>query len=229
MANEFQDKHVVVTGGTGALGAAVVSALIRQGAVCHVPVRGGEPGTPAGDRVHLIGPCDLSDESSVCALYAGVPELWASIQVAGGFAMSPITETSLTDFERMFQLNAVTCFLACREAIRVMRARGGGGRIVNVAARPAVVPAGGMVAYSAAKAAVAALTGALAVEARADGILVNAVLPSIIDSPANRRAMPDADHATWPRPEELAQVMLSLASPTNTVTSGALVPVYGHA
>jgi NAD(P)-dependent dehydrogenase (short-subunit alcohol dehydrogenase family) len=228
MANEFQDKHVVVTGGTGALGAAVVEALIRQGAVCHVPVRDENPGEPTGDRVHLIGSCDLSDESCARSLFEGVPELWASIHVAGGFAMSTITETSLADFDRMFRVNAVTCFLACREAIRAMRARGGGGRIVNVAARPAVSPAGGMAAYSAAKAAVAALTGALAEEARPDGILVNAVLPSIIDTPDNRRAMPDADHASWPRPEALAEVMLFLASPANTVTSGALVPVYGR-
>ena len=129
-------------------------------------------------------------------------------------------------------LNAVTCFLCCREAIRAMR-RGGdtgvGGRIVNVAARPVVQPAGGMLAYTTAKAGVASLTQCLADEVRSDRILVNAVLPSIMDTPANRAAMPDADHSAWPEVDEVAETMVFLASPENALTSGALVPVYGRA
>jgi NAD(P)-dependent dehydrogenase (short-subunit alcohol dehydrogenase family) len=111
-----------------------------------------------------------------------------------------------------------------------MRGSGeGGGRIVNVAARVVEVPVAGAVAYSVSKAGVAALTRSLAVEVRGDGILVNAILPSIIDTPANRAAMPNADTARWPKPDELAGTILWLASPENRLTSGALVPVYGRA
>jgi NAD(P)-dependent dehydrogenase (short-subunit alcohol dehydrogenase family) len=106
---------------------------------------------------------------------------------------------------------------------------GRGGRIVNVTARPGLEwrTGGGMVAYTATKAAVAALTVALAQEVVKDGILVNAIAPSTIDTPANRKSMPDADHASWPKPEEIAQTILFLASPANQVTRGAIVPVYG--
>ena len=110
-----------------------------------------------------------------------------------------------------------------------MRAGGRGGRIANVSSRAAAVPAGGAIAYTVAKAGVAALTEALADELRGDNILVNAVVPSIIDTPANRAAMPAADHARWPKPAEIAAAIAWLISPRNTVTSGALVPVYGSA
>ena len=110
-----------------------------------------------------------------------------------------------------------------------MRKAGGGGRIVNVSARAVVAPASGMTAYIASKAGVAALTQALATELAGDRILVNAVLPSIIDTPANRVSMPKADHAAWPRPAELAEAIGFLASGGNALTSGALVPVYGRA
>ena len=107
-----------------------------------------------------------------------------------------------------------------------MRASGAG-RIVNVAARVVEAPVAGSIAYSVSKAGVAALTRALAIETKGDGILVNAVLPSIIDTPANRAAMPNADFGKWPKPEELAAAILWLASPEMRLTSGALVPVYG--
>jgi NAD(P)-dependent dehydrogenase (short-subunit alcohol dehydrogenase family) len=110
-----------------------------------------------------------------------------------------------------------------------MRRASGGGRLVNVAARPVLVPAASMTAYTAAKAGVAAMTQALAVELAADQILVNAVVPSVIDTPANRASMPKADHAAWPKPAELAEAIAFLASPQNTLTSGTLVPVYGRA
>lgn len=211
----------MVTGGKGALGGAVVALLEARGAIVHVPD---------------IATVDLSLEDAATAYYAALPPLWASIQLAGGFAMAPITETSLAAFEGQWRINAVTCFLACREAVRSIRKAGGntggntggGGRIVNVAARPVVVPAAGMTAYAAAKASVAAITQGLAAELIGDGILVNAVLPSLIDTPANRAAMPGADHAAWPKPAELAEAIVYLASPQNALTSGALVPVYGR-
>jgi len=204
----------VVTGGKGALGGAVVGWLEARGAIVHVPD---------------IATVDLSNEPEAAAYFAALPPLWASIQLAGGFAMAPIADTSLADFEHMWRINTVTCFLSCREAVRSIRRAGGGGRIVNVAARPAVTPTPGMTGYVASKAGVAAITQALAAELVADRILVNAVLPSVIDTPANRAAMPSADHAAWPKPAELAEVIGFLASPSNALTSGALVPVYGRA
>ncbi|MEO7733029.1 MAG: SDR family oxidoreductase [Kofleriaceae bacterium] len=210
----MQGRHVVVTGGKGALGGAVVAWLEARGAVVHVPD---------------IATVDLTNEAQATAYYAQLPPLWASIQLAGGFAMAPLADTSLAAFESQWRINAVTCFLACREAVRSIRAAGGGGRLVNVAARPVVAPVPGMTAYVAAKASVAAMTQALAAELVADRILVNAVLPSIIDTPANRAGMPGADHASWPKPAELAQAIGFLASPDNALTSGTLVPVYGRA
>jgi NAD(P)-dependent dehydrogenase (short-subunit alcohol dehydrogenase family) len=209
----MQGRHVVVTGGKGALGGAVVALLASRGAQVHVPD---------------IATVDLTSEAAATAYYASLPPLWASIQLAGGFAMAPITETSLAEFEKQWRTNAVTCFLACREAVRSIRAAGGGGRIVNVAARPVLVPVSGMTAYAAAKASVAAITQGLAAELVGEAILVNAVLPSLIDTPANRAAMPGADHAAWPKPAELAEAIGYLASPQNALTSGALVPVYGR-
>jgi NAD(P)-dependent dehydrogenase (short-subunit alcohol dehydrogenase family) len=143
--------------------------------------------------------------------------------------MGPIASVSLADFEKQWRLNTVTCFLACREAVKAIRRGTGGGRIVNVAARPVLVPVANMTAYAASKAAVASLTQSLAAELVAETILVNAVLPSIIDTPMNRASMPKADHASWPTPAQLAETIAFLASEQNALTSGTLVPVYGRA
>lgn len=209
----MQGRQIVVTGGNGALGQAVVAWLEAKGATVHVPD---------------ISTVDLTSEAAATAYYASLPPLWASIQLAGAFAMAGIADTALADFEKQWRINTVTCFLACREAVKSIRKAGGGGRIVNVAARPVLAPVAHMVAYAAAKAGVAAITQSLAAELVGDQILVNAVIPSLIDTPANRAAMPDADHAAWPRPAELAQAIGFLASPDNALTSGALVPVYGR-
>ena len=127
------------------------------------------------------------------------------------------------------ETNLVSCFLCCRAAVVAMSKGKSGGRIVNVAARPALEPrmGAGMTAYTASKAGVAALTASLAEEVAKDGILVNAVAPSIMDTPANRSAMPKADFSAWPKVEEVAATILFLASPDNAVTRGAIVPVYG--
>jgi NAD(P)-dependent dehydrogenase (short-subunit alcohol dehydrogenase family) len=222
----FEGKQVVITGGDGALGRAVVQAFVEAGAECHLPLFGPAPDTSAPGVRHS-GPINLTNEAAVAGYYAALPPIWASIHLAGGYHARPVVETSLADLQRQLDLNLITAFLCCREAVRAMGPRGG--RIVNVAARVVEVPVGGSVAYSVSKAGVAALTRALAIETREAGVLVNAVLPSVIDTAANRAAMPRADHARWPRPEELARAILWLASPENTVTSGALVPVYGRA
>lgn len=222
-------SDVVVTGGTGALGAGVVAALLARGATVHLPMlEAALPEHLRHDRVHATPGVALDDEAAVVAYYAGLPPLWASIHLVGGFAMAPVAQTSLADLERQWRLNTATCFLTCREAVAAIRRGGHGGRIVNVAARPVLQPTAGMIAYVAAKAGVAAITQALAAELLGEGILVNAVVPSIIDSPANRAAMPGADHARWPKPAELAETIAFLASPENALTSGALVPVYGR-
>lgn len=210
----MQGRHVVVTGGNGALGGAVVALLESRGAVVHVPD---------------IATVDLTKEAAAASYYAALPPLWASVQLAGGFAMAAIADTSLADFEKMWRINTVTCFLACREAVRSIRKTSDGGRIVNVAARPVLAPAAQMTAYAASKAAVAALTQTLAAELVGERILVNAVVPSVIDTPANRASMPVADHAAWPKPAELAEAIGYLVGPDNALTSGALVPVYGRA
>ncbi|MGK9169740.1 SDR family NAD(P)-dependent oxidoreductase [Inquilinus limosus] len=232
---EFQDRHVVVTGGTGALGSAVVGLLLESGAICHVPVRDLEASTGFVHRGHeraVLAPVpDLTDEAAVAAFYAALPSLWASIHVAGGFAMAPIGETDRAMLQRQFDTNLVTAFLCCRAAVGAIGRGDAGGRIVNVAARPALEwrLGAGMTAYTASKAALAALTVALAQEVAGQGILVNAVAPSIMDTPANRAAMPKAGHAAWPKVEEVAATILHLASPANRVGRGAVVPVYGKA
>ena len=143
--------------------------------------------------------------------------------------MAPIADTTLASFRSMMDTNAVSCFLCSREAVRKFRATGKqGGRIVNVAAKPALVPTAGLAAYAASKAAVASLTLSLSEELAAERIWVNAVVPSTMDTPANRKAMPKADFERWPKVAEVAATVAFLASPQNAVTRGALVPVYGH-
>jgi NAD(P)-dependent dehydrogenase (short-subunit alcohol dehydrogenase family) len=235
----FSGAHVVVTGGTGALGSAVVGALRAAGAVCHVTnLFAAELDRYAHKNdagVHVTTGVELADEAAVARFYASLPPLWASIHLAGGFAMAPVAETSSADFEGQFRMNALSCFLCTRAAIGAIRARsapgpGGakGGRIVNVAARPALEPrlGAGMVAYAASKGAVAALTQSLAEEVAGEQIWVNAVAPSVLDTAANRAAMPDAPHHLWVALPAIAELIAFLASPDNGVTRGAVIPVY---
>jgi NAD(P)-dependent dehydrogenase (short-subunit alcohol dehydrogenase family) len=237
---DFAGRHVVVTGGTGALGRAVVGALRAANAVCHIPnlIAAELDSFPftADAGVHIARGVDVADEAAVQRFYRALPPLWASIHLAGGFAMAPIGEMSAADFAAQFQMNALTAFLCSAAAVAAFRARkttaGGGepgGRIVNVSARPAIEPrlGAGMTAYAVSKSAVAALTQALAQELTDEQIWVNAVAPSILDTPANRAAMPDADYSRWVSPADLAALITFLASPDNRATRGAVIPVYG--
>jgi NAD(P)-dependent dehydrogenase (short-subunit alcohol dehydrogenase family) len=229
MTMDYSGRNVVVTGGTGALGTAVVGMLLAAGATCAVPYvheaeaqRFPHSGDP---NVKLIAVADLADETAVAKVYDGL-KLWASIHIAGGFAMGGVAATGKAALMAQLDSNLVSCFLCCRAAVNAMT---GGGRVVNVAARPALEwrSGAGMTAYTIAKTGVAALTVALAEEVAKNGILVNAVAPSILDTPANRQAMPKADFALWPKVDEVAATIVFLASSDNKVTRGAVVPVYG--
>lgn len=226
-------KVAVVTGGTGALGRAVVKRLLAEGAQLHVPwvvereaaEAQAELGAGAG-KVALYE-TDVTDETAVAKLFetvaakAGGVDILANI--VGGFAFAALADTSPDTWRRMLDMNATSCFLCCRAAAPQMKQRGGG-RIVNVAARPAVVHGGAMMsAYTASKAAVLAFTQALADELVKDRIGVNAIVPSIIDTPANRQAMPGADASAWLPPGEIAGVVAYLASPEARIVTGAAV------
>ena len=235
----YEGRHVVVTGGTGELGGAVVAALLEAGAIVHVPCRNadkpGSLGVLRSAELKLVGGIDLGDEAAVSRFYAELPALWASIHSAGGFTMSSIGDTSMKDFEALMKTNASSCFLSCREAVKAIRRSnpvgpGGKGRIVNVTAMPALEPrhGAGMIAYASSKAAVAAITIALAEEVANEGIWVNAIAPSIMDTRANRAAMPHADASVWAKTEEVAKTIAFLASPQNLVARGGIVPVYGR-
>ncbi len=235
---EFNDLHVVVTGGTGGLGSVVVNELLEMGAKVSIPVHNeahidrlefAESG-----RVNIVPGVDLTDEEATQSFYDEAVlkfgKLWASLNIAGGFAMGKIGNTGLAKFLHQINMNTVTCYNCCRAAINQIRQNErGGGRIVNVVARPAIDPrqGAGMTAYTASKAAIAALTQALAAELSGEQILVNAVAPSAIDTPANRKAMPNADFTKWVKPSEIARQMIFLASKENTATSGGIVPVFG--
>ncbi len=230
MNPSLSGRTVLITGGTGALGSAVAQACLDEGAVVHVTWLQDKELAHFSmkDKVQLHQ-VDCRDEGAVVSLYGSVANLWASLHIIGGFSMAPVDKTSAADFRSMLELNTLTCFLCCREAVKSFRRAGqGGGRIVNVGARPAAVPTGGMIAYSTSKAAVASITQSLAEEVKAEGIFINAVLPSIMDTPANRKSIPDADFSKWPKVEEVARAMVFLASPANALTTGTLIPVYGR-
>jgi NAD(P)-dependent dehydrogenase (short-subunit alcohol dehydrogenase family) len=234
---DFSSLHVVVTGGAGALGTAVCRQLLDLGAAVHVPAiddaEAARFSLRAEPNLTVRAGVDLTDEVHVERFYAQLPGLYASIHVAGGFAGGPLLETSPTVARKMLSMNAMSAFLCSREAVRRIRSGGApdapppGGRIVNVAAKPVLVPAANVSAYAMSKAAVAALTTSLSEELKDEGIWVNAVVPSIMDTAANRAAMPNADFDRWPKVEGVAATIVFLASPQNRTSRGALVPVYG--
>jgi NAD(P)-dependent dehydrogenase (short-subunit alcohol dehydrogenase family) len=233
MASLLEGKNVVVTGGTGALGQAVVARFLKAGAICHVPSRkaADKPASWGDGQASIVAEIDLTDEGAVGRFYDAVPDLWASVHLAGGFAMAPIADTSRDDFLRMMEMNAATVFICCRAAVRNMRRTGQGGRLVNVSARPGLDPrkGGGMAAYAASKAAVTAITLAISEELKNDRILVNAVAPSTIDTPANREAMPNADTSKWLSPKAATEAIIGLASPSNMEINGAVLPLFARA
>jgi NAD(P)-dependent dehydrogenase (short-subunit alcohol dehydrogenase family) len=229
----LQDCHVVITGGTGALGSAVAKALVGAGAHCHVPAI--ETAVPADrfpkDKVSVTTSIDLSDEAAVSGFYAKLPPIHAVVNIAGGFAWAPIADSPLKILQQQLSMNLVSCVLSCRAAVANFRQAGHGGHIVNISARPALNPRQGanMTAYTASKAAVAAFTVALAEELKGENISVIALCPSTIDTPTNRADMPKADHASWVKPAAIAELIVAQLGLDDPVNSGALIPVYGKA
>lgn len=234
---DFSDQHVIVTGGTGGLGRAVVDLLIKQGARCTIPCLNEEEVADFplsnSSQIKIVTDVDLTDPSQCERFFQSAAEqrpLTASLHLAGGFGMGSIEKAKVDDLQKMFDINTKTCFNSCKYAISCFRQQSSGGRIVNVAARPAEYPrqGAGLSSYAVSKAGVASLTQSLAQEVHHEDILINAVSPSIIDTPANRKAMPKADHDKWPAPDKIAETILFLASRSNTLTHGAIVPVHGN-
>jgi NAD(P)-dependent dehydrogenase (short-subunit alcohol dehydrogenase family) len=229
------EHTAIVTGGTGGLGAAVVTRLLDDGWRVVVPwivERELErverrPGLELV-RADVTDPAEVQTIVSAAAASDGAP-LGGLVNLVGGFAMGArVDETSIDEFEKQFRLNLRPTYLMTQAALKEMLANGGGA-IVCVGTRAAVQPFKGAAGYIASKAAVIAFSQAVAVEYKDDGIRCNVILPSVIDTPANRASMPNADHERWVKPSEIATVISHLLSPDAAVTSGATIPVYGRA
>ena len=236
MRIDFAGRTVIVTGGTGALGGSVVRGFLEAGArvlVSYVvedevaPFR--QQFADAAGRVELHR-CDVRRAAEVETLFQHVPsgDLRAVVNLAGGYRWTRVADTDDATLEHLLDLNLRTTFAMCRAAAPALVAAGGGA-IVNVSARAALRGEAGNGVYGATKAAVLALTQSLSAELKGDGVNVNAVLPSIIDTPANRKAMPKSDPATWVAPGDLASVIVFLASDAAAAIHGAAIPVYGLA
>jgi NAD(P)-dependent dehydrogenase (short-subunit alcohol dehydrogenase family) len=229
------DKTVIVTGGTGGLGAPVVERLLDEG--CHVVV----PWIVESEldrlsprdgltllKADLFDAGDVGDVVSRAAGSDGAP-LQGLVNLVGGFAVGErVDKTPIEDFERQFRLNLRPTYLMTQASLPHMIAAGGGS-IVCVGTRAALQPFKGAAGYVASKAAVIAFAHAVAVEYRDDHVRCNAILPSVIDTPANRGAMPNAQHDRWVKPSEIAGVIAHLLSEDSKPTSGAAIPVYGLA
>ncbi len=229
---DFDEVRVVVTGAAGALGEAVAHYFSIRGArVAHIDISDEVLDRTFTERAHqhLYIPADLTDSGpteramrTAIGAFGGIDVL---ANIAGGFRMGPpVHETPRGDWEYLFRLNAGTIVNTAAAVVPTMIEQNHG-KIVNVGARAALAGAANMGAYTASKAAVVRLTEAMAEELRGHNINVNCVMPGIIDTPANRSAMPDADHETWAPPDEIAEVIGFLASDAARIVHGAAVPV----
>jgi len=228
----LRDRVALITGANGALGEVIAQAFATTGAKV-IGVTRSERLQAASDTGITYEVADVSDEAAVDALIARVVREYGTLDIVvntvGGFAAGqPVTDMSVDTWEGMLSLNARTAFLVSKHAGRVMVEQRSG-RIINVASRSAYSGRKNAAAYAVSKRAVITLTEAQAEETRGFGVTVNAIVPSIIDTPANRASMPSADTSRWPMPEQLARVVLFLASDDAALISGAAIPVYGAA
>jgi NAD(P)-dependent dehydrogenase (short-subunit alcohol dehydrogenase family) len=226
---------VLVTGGSGALGSAITRRLLAEGAVVCVPWiveaerQRLEASVDGAARPRLmVERCDVGDDAAMGALVARVRERHGRIDVlvtaVGGFAMGGLVDTDRATWDAQMHLNLTTAYVACRAVVPGMLAAGGG-RVVAIASRAVVPPAGGFIAYTVSKAGVIALVQALAQETKGRGVTVNAVLPSTMDTPANRAAMPDADPKTWTPVEAVADGVAYLAGESAAHVTGTLLAI----
>jgi NAD(P)-dependent dehydrogenase (short-subunit alcohol dehydrogenase family) len=222
-----------ITGAFGALGSEVAKAAAAQGArLALIDFATSPPaGLPSGDDVLALGGVDLTDPAQAKAAIEKIEQRFGGldvlINIAGGFRWELQEGGDPETWRTLFKMNVETTANTCRAALGPLK-RSKSGRIVNIGANGAVKAASGMGAYAATKAGVHRLTEALSEELKADDVTVNAVLPSIIDTPVNRADMPKADYATWVQPQDLAAVILFLASEQAKAVTGALVPVTGR-
>jgi NAD(P)-dependent dehydrogenase (short-subunit alcohol dehydrogenase family) len=235
MGSDFSNKSVLVAGGTGGLGRAVSLAFLRSGAqvfvTYHLRAEFDSLKQEAGSlAVRLSGhEVDVTDEAAVGALVTnlGAARIDALVNAVGGYAGgAPLWEADGKALERMLALNLRSGYLLARAVVPVMRKQAHGA-IVNIVAKAAIDPPAGAAAYAASKAAALALLESLAADLKGSGVRVNSVLPSIIDTEANRKAMPNADFSKWPKPDDIARVILFLCSDDAKVIHGAAIPVYG--
>jgi NAD(P)-dependent dehydrogenase (short-subunit alcohol dehydrogenase family) len=227
-------RVAIVSGGTGALGQSVTIRLLSAGAIVCIPyivpaefdALKARLGSDALPRLHGVH-ADVTGETAFNAFVGRVLDGHGRIDIlvngVGGFAAGDLASISIADWDHMLTLNLRSAVIGCRAVLAPMTAAGFG-RIVNISSRAAICPAGGFTAYTVAKAAVITLTQALAKEVPR-GITINTVLPSTMDTPANRRAMPDADRSTWVSTDAVAEVIAYLASDGAAMVSGAAIPV----
>jgi NAD(P)-dependent dehydrogenase (short-subunit alcohol dehydrogenase family) len=228
-------RSALITGGSGGLGSAVTRAFLDAGWRVVVPLydEAERERVPPHERL-VLERADLFDPASaaeIAGIAGGDPAapLAGVVNLVGGFATGGrVHEMPIDDYEAQLRLNLRPTYLVCQAALPHLLAAGGGA-IVCVSSRAALKPFAGAAGYVVAKAAVLAFVDVLATEYRDDGIRANAILPSVIDTPANRRSMPDADHARWVSPEQIASVVRFLCEDGSGVVSGAHVPVYGRA
>jgi len=237
MTARFEGRVVLVAGGTGGLGRAASSAFLDEGAEVAVTYRN-QPdwetfkNSVAANAVRLQGhEVDVTDEAAVNQLIERIllkhGRLDAMVNAVGGYAGGlKLWEMETTVFEQMLNLNLRSGYALSRAAVRAMLQQGRGA-IVNVAAKAAFDHAAGASAYAASKAAAVAMLDSLAADVKSTGVRVNTILPSIIDTEANRKAMPKADFSKWPKPQDIARVILFLCSEDAKVIHGASIPVYG--
>ena len=230
-----ESRVVIITGGSGALGQAITQRFLRDGNIVCVPwIVDGEraqldkaiTGEPRSRL--LLEQCDVGNDAAMERLVRGVLDKHRRVDVlvsaVGGFAMGNLVETDRASWDRMLTLNLTTQYVAAHAVLPHMLAAGSG-RIVAVASRAVIPPAGGFIGYTVAKAAVIAFVQALAAETRERGVTVNAVAPSTMDTPANRAAMPDADRKTWIPVEAVADAIAYLAAPSSSHVTGTVLAI----